>query len=490
MADSLFGLTSAYREICGELFEAPAELIHEHVFQLYLAIPLWGLIVWWIWNLASIQWAVDPGYFSYLALAVLAVAGWTYAVTAVALKFCSWAIFTVVIVLVGILILCLSAIPALVFGIAVVFNLLLWIPRAAIMSIEVLVRAVLAVVFLGILLSVSPDYLWSRLFVFRPRRYRIPGPVCEAPCGSKNGTLCETCSGLIRLSPLLLGRAYPFVRPVEEYKHLTADGLRVSATQCHLCSFLLWSSKTSQLETPRRHEPSNYGAISHNPALRVSVRHDQALGYRPRLRIWLEVGGVPAGDGLAVRCSRGGSTALSICRGSCGTKSPQALRQAKNWIKSCSKWHPKCRQSSIHTNAAFIPTRLVEVTSSVEGRGVKARLVETTRGKRALFQPYIALSHCWGKSSNSPDFSKLTLENIAELREAICFDWLTTNFKDAIYITVALGARYIWIDSLCIIQGDDKDWKTESANMGRIYAGALCTISATASLFAIVEYVG
>lgn len=41
--------------------------------------------------------------------------------------------------------------------------------------------------------------------------------------------------------------------------------------------------------------------------------------------------------------------------------------------------------------------------------------------------------------------------------------------------------RYVWIDSLCIIQDSIDDWRNESAHMSEIYQNAYCTIAATAS---------
>jgi hypothetical protein len=58
---------------------------------------------------------------------------------------------------------------------------------------------------------------------------------------------------------------------------------------------------------------------------------------------------------------------------------------------------------------------------------------------------------------------------------------LAKNFQDAIRITSGLGFKYLWIDSICIIQGNELDWEKESARMGYVYANATCTISATAS---------
>ncbi|PQE03115.1 heterokaryon incompatibility protein [Rutstroemia sp. NJR-2017a BVV2] len=56
-----------------------------------------------------------------------------------------------------------------------------------------------------------------------------------------------------------------------------------------------------------------------------------------------------------------------------------------------------------------------------------------------------------------------------------------STFQNAVQITRALGLRYLWIDSLCIIQDDKDDWQFESAKMANIYLGSCVTIAATAS---------
>lgn len=58
---------------------------------------------------------------------------------------------------------------------------------------------------------------------------------------------------------------------------------------------------------------------------------------------------------------------------------------------------------------------------------------------------------------------------------------LPPNFRDAIHATRKLGFRYLWIDSLCIIQDSVEDWLTESAVMGKVYKNCTLCIAATAS---------
>lgn len=53
--------------------------------------------------------------------------------------------------------------------------------------------------------------------------------------------------------------------------------------------------------------------------------------------------------------------------------------------------------------------------------------------------------------------------------------------QDTVYVLRRLHVEYLWVDSLCIIQGDDGDWEHEASSMALIYKNATFTISATKS---------
>jgi hypothetical protein len=58
---------------------------------------------------------------------------------------------------------------------------------------------------------------------------------------------------------------------------------------------------------------------------------------------------------------------------------------------------------------------------------------------------------------------------------------LPRTFQDAVLVTRRLGVKYLWIDSLCIIQDDVEDWQTESGKMADIYSDAYLVIGANRS---------
>jgi len=46
-------------------------------------------------------------------------------------------------------------------------------------------------------------------------------------------------------------------------------------------------------------------------------------------------------------------------------------------------------------------------------------------------------------------------------------------------MTRKLGVRYLWVDSLCIIQGNTADGQLESSRMGDVYRNSYLTITAS-----------
>ena len=90
---------------------------------------------------------------------------------------------------------------------------------------------------------------------------------------------------------------------------------------------------------------------------------------------------------------------------------------------------------------------------------------------------YLALSHMWG----NPDLPhlKLLVSNIADFQKSIPWHKLSSIYQEAIRATLALGYKYLWIDSLCIIQDsvDKADWNYEARLMATVYGNASCNLA-------------
>ncbi|KAK2043833.1 HET-domain-containing protein, partial [Colletotrichum somersetense] len=91
-------------------------------------------------------------------------------------------------------------------------------------------------------------------------------------------------------------------------------------------------------------------------------------------------------------------------------------------------------------------------------------LVETE--ETATHGPYATLSYCWGSKPNLT----LTLANYEEYRIMGMSAFVIPQlFLDAAFVALKIGAGYIWIDSLCIIQDSKDDWIRESVTMHNVY---------------------
>ncbi|KAJ3962810.1 hypothetical protein N0V92_000498 [Colletotrichum tropicale] len=69
--------------------------------------------------------------------------------------------------------------------------------------------------------------------------------------------------------------------------------------------------------------------------------------------------------------------------------------------------------------------------------------------------------------------------NIERHKAGIDFNILPDTFKDAVTITRELNIKYLWIDSLCIIQGPDGDFTEQSKHMEDVFSSAYCVLAAS-----------
>jgi hypothetical protein len=146
--------------------------------------------------------------------------------------------------------------------------------------------------------------------------------------------------------------------------------------------------------------------------------------------------------------------------------------QIKSWIDTCNSTHTGClkgRKARSSTSAQFVPTRLLDIRGPAKS---SFKVIETnTTPARS---PYATLSHCWGTIK----FVTLMPENKESyMREGVPWDKLTKNFRDAIEVVRFLGIEYIWIDSLCIVQGPGGDFDHEGPLMHLVYRNSYCNIS-------------
>lgn len=135
----------------------------------------------------------------------------------------------------------------------------------------------------------------------------------------------------------------------------------------------------------------------------------------------------------------------------------------------------QCLNSCSHkalVSGTFVPSRLIDL------RGGSLRIVEAQDAEREHAQDmrYSTLSYCWGNREEGLSQLRLTKNNAPQLQSGFSFDAMSPVQQDAVLVSRALRIPYLWIDALCILQGDTADWERESSMMHKIYSGSLLTI--------------
>ena len=134
----------------------------------------------------------------------------------------------------------------------------------------------------------------------------------------------------------------------------------------------------------------------------------------------------------------------------------------KSWISDCLLQHRKCSPTAL----SVLPDRVLNVD-----KGKIPRLHIIKPGDRGT---YAALSHCWGGNVAL----RLTDDNLDDLKDGISWESLPKTFQDAVEVCRLLDIRYLWIDSLCIIQTSKLDWDEQGSKMHTVYSQALLVIAA------------
>ncbi|KAK0662368.1 hypothetical protein DIS24_g2091 [Lasiodiplodia hormozganensis] len=161
------------------------------------------------------------------------------------------------------------------------------------------------------------------------------------------------------------------------------------------------------------------------------------------------------------------------------------------WLKQCLEnadgAHDECNNASLagaqeQSSRSHLPTRVLDVeTARRTGRlrlvCPEADLDATSMGPADL--RYITLSHCWGQWG-AEELPVLTTRNVDERREAgASLADLPQTFREAVEVAGGwFGVRWLWIDSLCILQDSPADWAREAAAMASTYRRALLNLSA------------
>ena len=132
--------------------------------------------------------------------------------------------------------------------------------------------------------------------------------------------------------------------------------------------------------------------------------------------------------------------------------------------------HVSCRTP----DKPILPHRVLDLGDPTKPSGPSVRLHSSLEAQRG---EYAALSYCWG----GPQSIQTTRSTIDTFSKGLDLRICSQTIQDAVVVTRGLGIQYLWIDALCIIQGQASDKMHEIASMGKIYKNATVTISAANS---------
>ncbi|KAJ4311803.1 hypothetical protein N0V84_010257 [Fusarium piperis] len=139
-----------------------------------------------------------------------------------------------------------------------------------------------------------------------------------------------------------------------------------------------------------------------------------------------------------------------------------------NQVTNCMRNH-KCGGDG---PLPVLPDRIIWIEAN---NFTRIQLVEPTD----IRAKYIALSYCWGPTG--PDTYLTNASTLEARKTGIQFQDLPPLFQDVVNCSRSLGIEYVWIDRLCIVQGQDEDFKRQAAKMHRIYGNATLTIAAASA---------
>ncbi|KAH7385408.1 hypothetical protein DE146DRAFT_748230 [Phaeosphaeria sp. MPI-PUGE-AT-0046c] len=154
------------------------------------------------------------------------------------------------------------------------------------------------------------------------------------------------------------------------------------------------------------------------------------------------------------------------------------------WLDDCNANHRDLKNKNRDCTGVTkmrLPTRLIDV-GTIEAP--RLRLVETQAAKLDKSNEYIALSHPWGDTRKYIPFRTLRSDprshhDVSSFKNVIPEGELPATFRDAVICSRKLGIKYLWIDSICIIQGEDGDFTDEAKYMEDVFSNAYCVLAAS-----------
>ncbi|RTE75699.1 hypothetical protein BHE90_009823 [Fusarium euwallaceae] len=254
----------------------------------------------------------------------------------------------------------------------------------------------------------------------------------------------------------------------------TEPALEFASHLCYRCNTVDSSNSRLVIEYPLDHLREGAGACKLCTLLFQAVKNSQGSGSSASLPNMVSF----HRKGSVLSLGSGGPAVLSLCAGPASSmnlltdiqrgvpmlnesRSPERFNLLRRFLRYCDEQHHSCMPE--HTGS--MPARLIDVKD--------LRLVDTEN--LSPKERYAALS--WSRRVGWNVLEALRTQLVHEFD----FASLPLTIQDAVIVTKSLGIKFLWIDSLCIIQDEEESWKREVRSMGNIFRNAYCTIAATSA---------
>ncbi|KAK0667685.1 heterokaryon incompatibility protein-domain-containing protein [Cercophora samala] len=212
----------------------------------------------------------------------------------------------------------------------------------------------------------------------------------------------------------------------------------------------------------------------------LMARHDYFIDYATPLK-WTKESGfhfTQDSDRL-VYLQTPGQSQPSFSAHELGRKIPPRVdtRLIRDWLLRCEGLHGQDSASPC------VPRRVV-LQSPDAPLGLKCLrfihverqcLVPATEVDGGRCPRYVTLSYLWGDVKQMVLLKKESLQTFSRDGVLATTQWPQT-IADAMTLVAKIGERYLWVDSLCIIQDDEEDMANNIMKMDLIYQGGVLNI--------------
>lgn len=287
---------------------------------------------------------------------------------------------------------------------------------------------------------------------------------------SNVGRLCSRCQAVdwepVTLYLIVAHENIPFPKIPLYSAYPTLVQARAAAHEgCHLCTLILTCLLSGRNESSIE-SISQLGGLQFSVDDKTLIKIDVEVTDKPvPVRLNVEIDHCPTF--LSGLLSRSIPIKGEMVKRSGSIQSSSTAEDiARFWLEDCCVTHERCKDET-----PLLPKRVVDVVSGLEP------FLFITQCQR---DRYAALSYCFGKGP----VLTTTEKTLQERQAGIPMTILPQTVRDAVIWTRQLGLRYLWIDSLCILQDSLSDWEVELSTMTEIYRDATVTIAATAAPYA------